>query len=153
MEQSIVFITKAYHHYETLHEILEAHALYYPIFYGDGPDACLAIAREQMKQGAKVIISTDFLCDIFMNELNVFVVPIRRSGYSFVSCIAEELRRTDKVAILSRVGGYAFGQAAEEARMIYPEQVYSYNYQDNADVERILKRLKASGFEAVICPS
>lgn len=105
MGNSIVFITKAPHHCYTIREVLKKNNLDYPIFFGNGSEACLDIAREQVDQGAKVIISTDYLCDIFMSKLKVSVISIRRSGYSFVSCISEELKTTDKIAILSRIGG------------------------------------------------
>ena len=153
MENSIIFITKAFHHYDIIRSVLEKHHLEYPFFYGSDKEACLEIAQAQVKLGTKAIISTDYLCDYFMSQLEVSVISIRRSGYSFVSSVAEELKHTDKIAIMSRLGGYAFGQAAEEARLINPEQVYTYNYTDEEDAERILKKLKASGFEVVICPS
>ena len=129
------------------------HALNYPVYYGKDSESCLEIARELVEKGAKVLISTDYLCKIFMQELNVSVISIRRSGYSFVSRVAEELKTTDKIAILSRIGGYSFGIAAEEARLVNPEQVYTYEYSNENEVPRILKRLKASGFKSVICPS
>lgn len=153
MNQAIVFITKAYHHYETLQEVLKKNHLDYPIYYGENSDICLEIARKLVDEGAKVLISTDYLCKIFMKELDASVISIRRSGYSFVSCVAEELKYTDKIAILSRIGGFSFGRAAEEARLVNPEQVYTYEYAHEDEVPRILKKLKASGFHSVICPS
>ena len=153
MKEPIIFITKAYHHYETIRDVLQKHALNYPVYYGKDSESCLEIARELVEKGAKVLISTDYLCKIFMQELNVSVISIRRSGYSFVSRVAEELKTTDKIAILSRIGGYSFGIAAEEARLVNPEQVYTYEYSNENEVPRILKRLKASGFKSVICPS
>lgn len=153
MKEPIIFITKAYHHYETIRDVLQKHALNYPVYYGKDSESCLEIARELVEKGAKVLISTDYLCKIFMQELNVSVISIRRSGYSFVSRVAEELKTTDKIAILSRIGGYSFGIAAEEARLVNPEQVYTYEYSNENEVPRVLKRLKASGFKSVICPS
>ena len=137
MEHSIVFITKAFHHYDTLQEVLKKHDLHFPVYYGEDSDICLKIAKEQVEKGAKVLVSTDYLCKIFMKELDVSVVSIRRSGYSFVSCVFEELKHTDKIAILSRVGGYAFGKAAEEARLVNPEQVYTYEYKDDQELSLI----------------
>lgn len=153
MENSIVFITKAFHHYDTLRAVMKKHGLHYPVYYDQDSASCMEIAREQVKNGAKVLVSTDYLCKIFMEELDVSVVSIRRSGYSFVSCVLEELKHTDKVAILSRIGGFAFGKAAEEARLVNPEQVYTYEYKDDQEVFQILKKLKAAGFESIICPS
>ncbi|RHO95915.1 PAS domain-containing protein [Clostridium sp. AF37-5AT] len=153
MEQTIVFITKAYHHYETLIQVLEKHSLNYPVYYGHDSDECMDIAKHLVDSGTKVIISTDYLCKAFMPVLNVSLISIRRSGYSFISCAIEELKTTDKLAILSRVGGYSFGRAAEEARLLAPEHIYTFEYNDEEDVPRILKKLKASGFKSIICPS
>jgi len=153
MNQPIVFITKAHHHLETIQSVLKKHSLDYPVYYRKNAEECLELARGLLETGIRIIISTDYLCEMFMKNLEVSVISIRRSGYSFVSCVLEELKHTDKVAILSRIGGYSFGKAAEEAHMVNPEQVYTYEYSDDKEVFQILKRLKAAGFESIICPS
>ena len=102
MNRSIIFITKAPHHFETIQEVLEELGKDYPVFLGKSPEECLEIAREQVKLGTKIIISTAYLQRMFMQELNVIAVSVRRSGYSFVSILNQMLHHTDKVVIISR---------------------------------------------------
>lgn len=54
MKEPIIFITKAYHHYETIRDVLQKHALNYPVYYGKDSESCLEIARELVEKGAKV---------------------------------------------------------------------------------------------------
>ena len=153
MNRSIIFITKAPHHFETIQEVLEELGKDYPVFLGKSPEECLEIAREQVKLGTKIIISTAYLQRMFMQELNVIAVSVRRSGYSFVSILNQMLQHTDKVAIISRNEGYDYGLAAEEARVIWPEQVFTYYYSNEADAVEMLPKLKTAGFSDIICPS
>ena len=55
MKEPIIFITKAYHHYETIRDVLQKHALNYPVYYGKDSESCLEIARELVEKGAKVL--------------------------------------------------------------------------------------------------
>lgn len=153
MDNAIVFITKSWHHYTAATEILQRHGIELPVYYASDSIEGVELARRQIENGTKVLISTDYLCDRFMENFNVPVVPIKRNSYSFCIRIVEALTRYERVAILCRSGSATFTLAAQEAQSLYPQSAVLYYFNQNDKTLEMAQKIKADGFRIMLGPS
>ena len=153
MDNSIIFITKSWHHYTAAQEILQRHRIELPVFFASDVIDAVKIAGVQIENGAKVLISTDYLCTLFMEKFDVPIVPIKRSSHSFCMRIMEAREKGHRVALLARVGSSSFTQAAQEAQSLFDKDVALYYFKQNDKTLAATQRIKADGFTAIIGPS
>lgn len=153
MNEPIVFITKSWHHHTAAMEFLQKYNIELPVYYASDAIEGVEMARQQIENGTKVLISTDYLCDRFMENFNIPVVPIKRNSYSFCVRIQEALKQYDRVAILCRAGTATFTLAAQEAQSLYPERTVLYYFNQSDKTLEMAQRIKAAGFQVMLGPS
>lgn len=157
MNNSIIFITKSLHHVANFNDVIKTLEMEIPTFYDSDPDKCLEIAKEEVRKGAKVIISTRLLCNLFAQYIQIPLVPIKRSSYTFVLCLEEAFNSFDKIALLSKRNDknsveQTFQTAVLEAHNLYPQKT-SIFYLNELELEETIINIKNEGFKAVVCPA
>ncbi len=152
MSDKIVFILEGAHHLQYFPEVLEKFNCTFPLI-GDFDDTEIMIekAKELIREGTKVIISSGGYYNELVRRVNIPIVPITRTWAGIPEAVSRARRLSDKPAIIARNGVFLI--ASEQYKSKYNDNIRIERFDKNEECIKILQQLKEENYQVLICGS
>ncbi len=152
MADQIVFILEGAHHIEYLPDILKKHHCSFPVIGNfDDTEVMIEKAKELIKEGTKVIISSGGYYNELVRRVDVPVISIVRTWAGIPEAVRQARRISENPAILARTG--VFLMAAEQYKAKYRDNIRIEKFFTNEECLIRLNLLKNEGYNTLICGS
>jgi len=121
----------------------------FPVFHKQVEDA-LALARESIRKGTKVIISRGLTATFLRNYLEVPVVEIEYDFFQFAYALRNALSLSRNVAIVGFIEAYRLAERAIEFVVESGDHVQVSILPDGSHIERTVRKLGEEGVRVFI---
>jgi transcriptional regulator with PAS, ATPase and Fis domain len=151
MSEKITFIIGGEYLCTNIYNILNKNNFDYSIKeapYDSDGIKFVEIANDLLEKGTKIIISTGVNGQFLLDNVNIPVVLIKRSYYSFAYAIHEALRISSNISIVGRNGQYM--ETAKKNLDLFPFKIVTKGFDRIEEIPEIIDEIKAAGINVVI---
>lgn len=146
MREDIIFILPNSTNTQTVKEVLRDNQLSIPIYESFMDDA-VALAREKIAQGTKVIISRGNSIPLLKAAFTVPIVEIRYSFLDFALAVQKAMQKSQHIALVGYNDSY---NCTELLQFFHPEQLELCVLRDPKKTHERLVELQYRGIDLII---
>lgn len=132
--------------YQLAKQVVQEQGLPYPVYFSPMSDA-VQLAREQVAQGAELIISRGGVATVLQQSVNVPVISVKYSFTDFAISLEEAKKISNKVAVVSYGAGIAYAQRIER---FLDMNITMAEVNDPSKVPETLEKLQEDGIEVIV---
>ena len=152
MADKIVFILEGAHHLQYFPDVLKKFHCTYPVIGNfDDTEIMIEKAKELIKEGTKVIISSGGYYNELVRRVSIPVIQIIRTWAGIPEAVSRARRLSEKPAIIARNG--VFLMASEQYKSKYNDNIRIERFDKNEECIEKLYQLKKENYQVLICGS
>lgn len=156
MSSKIAIITKSPHHKPIYDRVIAENHYEIDVHLAATTEQSLEIARFCIANGTKVIIASKQLCKLVRQEfpsVNLVLIIVRRTPFSFAFQLNEILKSEERVAIFARSYEGVYRDAALNAASMFPNRTIFKEVTEESDFDQIAHELFKEKISTILGPT